>query len=94
MFIETVLIDLAEKDALDEVFARCIDCWTQSTSFTDAFTSRAQKSSLFTRPAVLFIKARIDKTVDEWCLTEMNEELPSAEVDTSSTPSSLPLDNP
>lgn len=42
--IDTVLIDVAKKGALDEILDRSIDRRTQSTLSMDAFTSSALAS--------------------------------------------------
>lgn len=49
-FKETVLTNMADKGALNEIFGRRIDRWTQSTSFMDAFISRVQVFLRFMRP--------------------------------------------
>lgn len=79
-FAETVLTDMAGKDGLDEVSARSIDWWTRSTSFMDAFTSRALASSQFMRPVAQLIKKRMDDTADDWCWATTAEGTPAAEI--------------
>lgn len=54
--VESVLTEMAQKDALDEVFDRSIDRWTQSSPFMDALARRALTSPRFVRPVAKFIR--------------------------------------
>lgn len=82
-FIKTGLTDMDKKGAQEEVVDLSIDRCTQSTSFVDAFTSRAPVSSRFTRSVAQFTKTRMDETADEWRLTAKAEGCSSAQVGNS-----------
>lgn len=53
--VENVLIEMAQTGALDEMFDRRIERWTQSSTFMDALARRAIASHRFVRPVSRFI---------------------------------------
>lgn len=61
-FVETLLADMADRGALDEIFAQRIDCWNQCKSFIDAFTTRKLMSSRLTRAVAQRVKVRMERT--------------------------------
>lgn len=68
-----VLTDMAEKEALDDVFDRSIKRWTQTTLLIDTFAASTLSSYHFTRPVANFVRTRMDGTVDKWRLKAKDE---------------------
>lgn len=83
---ETVLTDITEMEALDEIFDSRVDCWTPSPSFMDAFTIHSLAFLQFTRPVAQSGKIHLDRTADEWCIRAKAYEIPSVEVGNSWLP--------
>lgn len=71
---------MTEKGALEEIFGRKSDRWTQSTSIMGVFISCTVASSQFSRPVAQFIKTHMDKGTNEWRITAMVKEFPSMKV--------------
>lgn len=65
---------MAEKHTLEEIVGRIIDQWTQSTSFINAFSSRAPESSQFTRSVAQFIKTCMEEIADKRRLNAKRKE--------------------
>lgn len=65
-YIETILVTLAEKKALDIVSDLSVDLWVQPDTFMDAFTCRPVNPLCFLRPVEKFVKLHMNKTVEEW----------------------------
>lgn len=64
-FVESILTEMAQKGALDEVFDRSIECWTQSSSFMDTFARRALMSSRIVLPVAKFIRKNMRDQEEE-----------------------------
>lgn len=61
-FVESVLTQMTHKGAKDELFDICIERWTQSSTFRDAFAKHALTSLRFVRPvAKLICKIKRDQ---------------------------------
>lgn len=60
-----VLIDTAEKGAVDEIFGRSFDRWTQSRLFINEFTSRDLEFLRFIRLLAQSIMTRLDETAND-----------------------------
>lgn len=79
-FVESVLMRIAEKGALNEVFDRTIGRWTQSSIFMEVLTKRVLASSRFVRPVAEFIRKNMRD----------NEEERKAEIQISDIPNPVP----
>lgn len=78
--IETVLINMTEKEALEKLFDCSIDRSAQTTSFKVPFTSQTLAWLQFTRSVTHLVKARMEETAEEWCLLAKAQRFPSAEI--------------
>lgn len=81
--IENVLSDMDEKGALDKMFDRSTDHWTQSTHCMDAFTSHALASPPLMRPVAQIIERSTNEAAEECRLTAEVREIKSLEVKNS-----------
>lgn len=79
-FIKTLLTGMSKTKVWGKILHRRIDCWTQLTSFMDAFTSHALPFSQFFCPAAQFIQTRMGKIANEGRLTAKAREVTSGKV--------------
>lgn len=75
-YIEIILTTMVEKGTMKEVLDCCIECWTQSAFFMDAFTRRGLNSLCFTRLMETFVRSHMDKTTKEWIVPAKAEAVP------------------
>lgn len=64
-FIETVLADMSKNGALNEIFARSTEGWTESKKFMDVFSTHTPSAFNFTRPGTSFVGTRINQIADK-----------------------------
>lgn len=78
--IKTVLLDMAEKGALDNAFHFRLDPWKKSTSFMNKLIGGALTFPRFMYPVAYSNKTHTGKTVYECCRTAKAKEITLAKL--------------